>query len=190
MGKATPEAAAAISPFGFGPYNEFTNCRFEITFPNSYVWCCSLIDALSSFADGKRFDEEYTSFYVIPNAQKFAEYMLSLLMTNISFTNFSDSTREQCRELTISELGQISLNVIHRPVLYVDTKVAKIDEGYYKAYAPDLPPALRPIFVKPMKYAEDREYRFVFIFQHQTHGILAVQPNPVDLPVIPITTGS
>ena len=191
MANASPEAAAFIKEqLGSGPYNSFQNFNFNLTFPNSYIWCCSQINKKSIDNHGKRFDDEYTSFYTIPNPGKFAEYIVSLLMTNISRNSFTDKTREIFDDLTIREMGEISIALFHREIFYVDEKVSKIDEGFFKAYAPEIPRELRPVFVKPMKHAEDHEYRFLFLFQHRRYGALPVRSDPVDLTVLPISSSS
>jgi hypothetical protein len=183
---ASPEAVAAVAAIAPLPHIQIKDIRFNVTFPNCYIWCCSRLAEPITAAYGARFDNAYTSCYRIKDAARFGEHLSALLMTNITRTAFADPARAILDGLSIAEMGEITLSVFHRDVLYVDEKLSAIDEGQHSAYVRGIPPVLRPIFVKPTKYADDREYRFVFLFEHRRHGSLAVRREPVDLPVIPI----
>jgi hypothetical protein len=137
-------------------------------------------------AFGERFDQDYKSFYVIPDARRFVEHLASLLMTNTRRAAFADTARQVIDRFSVAEMAELQLAWFHREVVYVDLKRSSIREGTLKPYAPEIPPLLRPLFVKPRKYSAEREYRFVFVFQHKRHGALAVRKDPIDLPVIPI----
>lgn len=183
---ASPEAIAALAPINPVSNIKISNIRLNVTFPNCYIWCCTRLREPVTADHGSRFDPEYDSFYKIPNATRFAEYLLSLLMTNITRTAFKDCAREKVDQLSIAEMGKISLTVFHNEVMYVDEKISTIEDGQLNPYIRQIPQSLRTVFVKPSKYFDDREYRFVFLFQHRWHGSLHVCKDPVDLPIIPI----
>jgi len=111
-----------------------------------------------------------------------------LLANSISSSAFADSTREIIQGLSVREMRhEISLDVFHQDVIYVDEKRSIIEQGQVNPYVQGIPRPLRPLFVKPKKYAGDQEYRFVFLFQHKHYGQLAVRKDPVDIPILPIT---
>ena len=190
-GKASPEAAAAMAhgPLRVGPYSEVTNCELTTILPDCYVWCCSECKESPTDDWGKRFDNDYTSFYTIPNPQRFAEHLMFLLMHNVYRDTFDDSAQKVFDTFTIADMGNIELLISHHKVMYVDTKVSTINDGFFQTYAPTIPPPLRPVFAKPIQYSKDREYRFAFMFQHRQHGLLPVRSAPLDLPAIPIASG-
>jgi hypothetical protein len=161
---ASPEAVAAVAAIAPLPHIQIKDIRFNVEFPNCYIWCCTRLAEPITTALGNRFDDGYTSFYKIKDAARFGEHLMSLLMTYITRSAFADPARAILDGLSIGEMGEITLNVFHRDVLYADEKLSAIDEGQLSAYVRGIPSALRPIFVKPTKYADDREYRFVFLF--------------------------
>jgi len=142
-GKASPEAAATMArgPLRVGPYSEVTNCTITTTFPDCYIWCCSERQEVPTDDDGKRFDDDYTSFYTIPNPRRFADYLMFLLMNNVSRGVFADSVQKTFDMLTIAEMREVSLSIVHHKVMYFDTKVSKINE-HLTTYAPEIPPGL------------------------------------------------
>ena len=183
---SSPEAVEAVRAIAPLPHIHIKDMQVKNTFPNCYIWCCSKVPETVSENYGDRFSKEYTSSYEIKDPMRFAEHLFSILMTNVTRIAFSDSSRSIIDSLPISDMGEISLKVIHRDVLYVDEKISDIKEGTINPYIQEIPPALRPIFVKPTKYSDDKEYRFVFLFEHRRHGALSVRKDPMDLPVIPI----
>lgn len=183
---ASSEAVAAAALIAPLPHIHIKDIKLNVSFPNCYIWCCSKLGKPITAELGAQFDDAYTSFYSIKDAGRFSEHLMSLLMTNITRNAFADPARAILDELTIGEMGEISIQLFHRDVLYVDEKISSIDEGKLSPYVKEIPSSLRPIFVKPTKYSADREYRFVFLFIHKRHGPLAVRMEPVDLPVIPI----
>lgn len=88
--------------------------------------------------------------------------------------------------MPLSELGQFTVGAFHRDVLYVNQKLQSISEGQLNPYIEEIPPVFRPVFVKPEKYALDREYRFLFTIEHRQHSILSVRDQPIDIPVMPV----
>ncbi len=183
---ASPESLAAIGPFAQAKHWQIENIRLNIIFPNCYIWCCSRLRGPITPEQGTQYDEAYTSSYEIKNARQFGEHLALLLMTNITRTAFVDAARGRIDEFSISEMRAISINMFHGHVLYVDEKISTIDEGLLSPYVRAIPQPLRPIFVKPTEFAENQEYRFVFLFEHQRYGSFAVRKDPVDLPVLPI----
>ena len=186
---ASRESLAALAGSGALAAQSFCkieNIRLNVIFPNCYIWCCSRLPDPITAEQGPKFDAAYTSFYKISDERRFGEHLGSLLMTNITRTSFAEPALDILDRLSIAEMGELQLVRFQHDVLYVEQKLSTIDEGNLNAYAREIPPLLRPLFVKPNKYANDREYRFVFLFQHLRHGPLAVRKDPVDLPVIPI----
>jgi hypothetical protein len=165
------------------PHVHFANIRLQTTFPNCYIWCCSRCPE-PTLQEGAKFDDEYNSWYRVPRPDRFAEHLHSLLMWHVTRQYFSDAARDLIDSLPIAEMG-LSLTIFHHDVVYVDQKTQTIDGGRLNPYVLEIPQVLRPIFVKPTKYANDREYRFVCLFEHKRFGLLSVRREPLDLPLFP-----
>ncbi|MEO8327713.1 MAG: hypothetical protein ABI618_17825 [Nitrospirota bacterium] len=180
----SPEALKKIPPFWRGATISYS--RVETTFPNCYIWCCSMSDKPVSTTMGLQFHVEYTSFYEITDAFRFSEYLAGLLVNFITCCNFTDSSKNILQGLSVREMGGSSLQAIHHPVLYVPQKRSEINQGLLTTYEKNIPEDLRPLFTKLDKYKKEQEYRFVFIFHHNRGGTLAVRKDPVQIPILPI----
>lgn len=171
----------------------FQSCDILNEFPNCFVWCCSRVSQPVSLEQGKQFDAEYTSFYKIPNATRFAGRLGQLLKdslkkTPISNSHFDDNAKDFIQGLSAyGWMDEIDFNVFHHNVIYCDQKKVIIDGEQLTSYAnaEKIPSSLLRVFTKPKKYEENQEYRFIFLFQHKQYGVLGVQKEPVDLRIDP-----
>lgn len=162
--------------------------QFRRTFPNCYIWCCKQMDSEPKSTDGNQFDTDYSSHYKIPDQNAFAKYLGNILNSSVKRRNFSILAQETLDSLSIAEYGNVSLQCFHSPVVYVEKKDGELSFGRYRSYAENIPPNLRPLFVKPRKFQEDSEYRFVFIFTcNHTGKVLPVNLEPLDLNCMPIS---
>lgn len=187
-GACTPDAATAVAPFVARPHVQIQNIKLAVTFPNCYIWCCSRLSGPIAGDAGAHFDPDYQSHYTITDPVVFAERVSALLLDQIKRRHFSEPSRERVDGLSVREMGQISLIHFHHDVLYVDQKQSVILDGKVNPYLEGIPAPLRQIFTKPTRYAADREYRFVFWFEHQRYGALPVKRDPVDLALLPISS--
>lgn len=75
---ASLDAASVISPFFSGPNVNISGIVLKTYFPNCFIWSCSRCNS-PSIEEGAKFDQDYTSWYHIPDPCKFAEHVCSLL---------------------------------------------------------------------------------------------------------------
>jgi hypothetical protein len=85
--------------------------------------------------------------------------------------------------MSLSELLQISIQYFAGKVYYVEKRNVIDAAGQLASYAPEVPEPLRPMFAKPLTYAGDQEYRFVFWVFHPRYGVMSVRRGPHDLPL-------
>ena len=178
------ESAEIIPPAWRGATIRYS--RVTTTFPNCYIWCCSISDKPVTPTMGTQFDKEYTSYYEITDAFRFNEHLMGLLMNFLTSSNFADLSKNILQGLSVREMGEIGVQAFHSPVFYVPEKKSEINRGLLRTYEEKIPKGLRPLFTKLDKYKQENEYRFVFIFRHNRHGTLAVRKDPIQIPILPI----
>lgn len=186
METATPDAKAAVSRITDMPYIHLKNMRLNVTFPNSYIFCCSVLSKCNRQEHAARFDPAYTANYEISDVREFVQRLARMLQSTISIDHFSDAVREKLGQLPIQDWG-LSVGWHFQPVRYVPEKTSQISESVMKHYVDEIPQPLRSVFVKPQKYDLDHEFRILFAIQHPKLGDLAVAKEPVDLPVMPVS---
>jgi len=187
-GSCSIEAARVIAPVIDMPHVHVRNLALSLTTPNCYVWCCSRLTEPIDGSAGSRFDPAYNSLFRIDDAGIFAAQVAALLMTYVKLTGFSDEARRLIEGLPVGEFGQVALHWHHAEVQYVDQKKSEVVDGQLAPYGEALPVPFRQLFTKPIRYGDDREYRFAFWFQHPRCGMLSVRKDPLILPVLPIST--
>lgn len=190
METATRDAADAIKRVVRLPYVEVHNIAFRNTFPNSYVWCCSRLPDGAFPITGSRFDSMYESSYEVTDDRHFADHLAALILKHVRRRNFSETVQSKIDDLPVFGLRDINLFWKYREVLYVDQKTSVVEEGRLHPHVADIEAAFRPVFVKPNKFIDDREYRFLFWFEHPQLGILPVAKQPLDVPILPIAPTS
>lgn len=168
-------------------YVKLKNLILQKTFPNCFIWCCSRDLGEHTEEFGQRFDAEYRSSYRIPDGNRFVELLISLLMSNVTRADFAQASHDTIDRMTVADWKQVQLRWFHNDVVYVDEKASTITNGELESYANSLPSDVLPLFVKPKRYEDDREHRFVFIFYHPQYGVLPVRKNPFDVSTLPIT---
>lgn len=184
---ASREVLETIHPTIQGNNIHLMDCTLISTYPNCYIWCCSRVTEPISAIQGERFDSDYTSFYGITDRHRFNECLMGLLMNSLTMNSFADAVKKiLISDLTVREMKDIFIEYFHGEVVYVNKKESIIFRNQVTPYATGIPEKFRPLFVKSEKYKEDREYRFAFLFQHKRYGQLAVQKDPVDVPILPI----
>jgi len=184
---ATPDAKAAISGvFSDMPYIHVQNMQLNVTFPNSYIFCCSVLSKCNREEHAARFDRKYTATYEISDVLEFVQRLARMLQSTISIHHFSEATREKLGQLPIQDWG-ISVGWHFQPVRYVPEKASEISDGVMKHYVDEIPQQLRSVFVKPQKYELDHEFRILFLIQHPKLGILSVAKEPVNLTMMPVS---
>jgi hypothetical protein len=187
METAEPDAKAAVSGvLPDMPYIHVQNIPINLTFPNSYIFCCSILSKCNREEHAARFNSEYTSYYEISDVLEFVRRIAQMLQSTITIHHFSEPVREKLGQLPIQDWG-VTVGWYFNPVRYVSDKIAYINDGVMKHYVDEIPLQFRSVFVKPQKYEEDHEFRILFLIQHPKIGVLAVQKAPVDLPVLPVT---
>jgi len=167
------------------PYTHINNFNIRHTFPNCFLFCCSILSKRNRTKHAQRFDEQYTSHYMINNVVEFVQQLILILNFNIKIDHFSDPVRKQLKELSINEWG-INVGCYYNQVRYVPEKHSQIEDGKMQSYIEEIPAGLRSIFVKPDKFVEDQEFRIVFLIQHPRLKVLSVSKEPVDLPILPV----
>ena len=79
------------------------------------------------------------------------------------------------------------LEYIHKPITYVDSKTAKIDQSRIIRRSPLENLYDRILFTKDNKYKGQNEYRIVFAFvQPKYNKILPVKKDPIITDISPI----
>ena len=76
----TSEALKKIPPAWRGATISYS--LVETTFPNCYIWCCSMSDKPVSPEMGLIFHKEYTSYYEITDAFRFCDILVPLIITS------------------------------------------------------------------------------------------------------------
>jgi hypothetical protein len=186
METATRDARSAVGGIlPDMPYIHVSDMRLYQTFPNSYVFCCSILSKGNQRDRGAEFDPGYTSCYEIKDVPEFARRLAQMLNSTVRIDHFSDAAREQLKQLSIQEWG-VTVGWYLGPVRYVPHKVSQIENGVLRSYVEEIPIKLRSVFVKPQKYENDQEFRMIFLMQHPRLGILDVRKDPVDLSILPI----
>ena len=172
-----------------GTHIEFS--KMTTTGPNCWIWCCSLVPQGCSESDlmtkGKSIDSAYTSSFGITNRFRFAECLTEILANSLPVSSgLAKSLKDILGRFTVREMNQLRVRSCHNVVEYIEEKKQTIDRGQVSPYS-NLPPFLRRIFTKPKTFARDKEYRFAFWLEHPLHGVLSVQKDPIDLPILPIS---
>ena len=187
METATPEAKAAVrAMLPDMPYIHVQDMRLNVTFPNSYIFCCSVLSKCNRQEHAARFDREYTAHYEISDVLEFVQRLVRMLQSTISIYHFSDGVRDKLGQLPIQDWG-ISVEWHYQAVRYVPKKASQISEGVMKHYVDEIPQQLRSVFVKPQEYKLDHEFRILFLIRHPKLGVLTVAKEPVDLLVMPVS---
>ena len=161
----------------------------EVFYPNSYVFCCSILDA-GVEPDPKSVSDEYNSFYKIKSSKinEFANSICQLIAQNILIGDLKLES-EKILDSHILSFGQTPIvKCIHGPVKYTDDKTVILsspedfdEHNWMKIF-------FQSMLKKDSKYFNDKEYRFVFIIEHPVHRFLPVLSKPKILDLNPITS--
>lgn len=158
------------------------NCQQTLVTPNCFMFCCSeLPDEPNQNFGTMRFAAEYSSHYTITSPNRFAARINNLLLTRDIRPVLSHEGLAQLDKMSLQELHEVQIAAVWGRVHYVKEKCSVIDAGQLARYAPQVPDVFRPIFVKPVSFQDDEEFRFVFWIFHPNHGILAVRRDPLDI---------
>lgn len=183
--EASPAALREVRHFVNMPHVQFKGIRLQTVAPNCLIWCCSRCASPDKSA-AKAIHKDYDSWYRIPDPDAFAEAVVSLLGRCRPSQLFGERAKCILDRMSLRDLGGVVWGVVHRDVFYAPNKQSVIDQGKLFPYVEEIPPPLRSLFVKHEKYAPNREYRFVFFFEHSRYGPLPVQREPVRLELFPI----
>jgi hypothetical protein len=157
----------------------------EMRYPNCYVYCLTKIGENDEITGGKEYDKDYDSYFIINNIKAFADELAKLIMETSTLDIFSDA--EAINKLSIPEIKQIRLEYIHKPITYVDSKTATIDQSRIKGGSSLEDLYDRIIFTKDNKYKHQNEYRILFVFVHPKYNkILPVKKDPIIIDISPI----
>lgn len=157
----------------------------EVRCPNCYVYCLTRIGENDEITGGEEYDKGYDSYFIINDIKAFADELAKLIMETSTLDIFSDA--EEINKLSIPEIKKIGLEYIHKPITYVDSKTAKIDQSRIKGRLSLENLHDRIIFTKDNKYKYQNEYRIVFAFvQPKYNKILPVKKDPIIIDISPI----
>ena len=157
----------------------------EVTHPNCYVYCLTKIGENDEITGGEEYDQDYDSHFVINDIKAFADELAKLIMETSTLDIFSDA--EGINKLSIPEIQQIGLEYVHKPITYVDSKTATIDQSRIIKRSPLENLYERILFTKDNKYKSQNEYRIVFAFvQPKYNKILPVKKDPIIIDISPI----
>ena len=171
-----------------GKGNAYVECTGGVEYPNSYIWCCSMVypQGERGLNIGTGLSPDYKSEYPVGDPSRFSGWLSYLVKTNLTTSCLSDKSQKAIASLRFNMTSNLQCLVVHGPVVYVDRKTTHIDESIARSYAPNLPVELRPAFTKPLSYKHECEYRFLIAVVHQTLGILSVSDQPVSVPITPV----
>ena len=160
-------------------------CIQEVMCPNCYVYCLTKIGENDEIPSGKEYDEDYGSYFIINDIKAFAYELAKLIMETSTLDIFCDA--EAINKLSIPVIKQIRLEYIHKPITYVDSKKATIDQSRIKGGSSLEDLYDRIIFTKDSKYKRQNEYRILFVFVHPKYNkILPVKKDPIIVDASPI----
>lgn len=137
---------------------EYAKAKISYEVLNPFVFCCS--DVNDSSMENCPFDFYDDSWTVAGNsggADNFAVRVANMLMQQITLDNLDIAPNI----LTLNHLKRIGLNVMHRPVSYIERDL-KITPDLAENFDHIMEAHLNIPFCKPEKYAPEREYRFLF----------------------------
>lgn len=180
-----PSDAKALLNFGDG-HIKMENCVVERHFPNSLVFCTSCDPGQNYMREAKKIDPDYNSYYLINDIYAFSSQLAHIIIENFEVAWFDETFRPQLDKFTVSDYKQIMLEFICKPISYVGRK-KEIVLNNQLTQRPDVQSQLdRIVFTKESSYADNREYRSLFIFTHPRHGIIPVRKDPIILPISPL----
>jgi hypothetical protein len=184
-GAAFLERCGIIS--GLGANSAFTRCEVDITFPNSYIWCCKQVDGQWSPGYGQSLDKEYTSSYSIDTPKEFGLTLAKALYSKVELDMFTERAQKYITSQSL-KLSDLKLQCAAAPVRYVPKKQGMYGDHFTLHYENELPEFYRPAFVKPEKYKFDTEFRYALVFTCPKTGRgLPVKTDPFDMDVTAIS---
>ena len=159
-------------------------CTIETDVPNSLIFCLSKNIGGNLLENAQKFDQKYDSYYRISNTNAFATRLTNLIIENFKMDWFDESA--QVKNLTVADLREVRLGLMHKPISYVKSKTVSIENSQITSNLSIENMYERVAFTKEEKYKNDNEYRLLFTFFHPGIGILPIKEAPVILTLNPL----